>query len=241
MTPELKVVFDIVSDLRLEASSYIFSFKLSDTLTRLDRNKDSIKYGIGVSELKHLLDELATQYGVQLDYVEEIELNNNHLDYRWKYGKYDWIYEDVQVGQDIRDFFGKVYINIDRPQIKAINDATDKKYVATLSYEDPCFIITYDDEKYILPALSYGKPYIILNYIMQNRLTDAVITRRKLANRVDKLKNLNDFSLTTDIFESNRQVRILKPFIIIKPESIMIKTSTKLTALELRIIIDACE
>lgn len=240
MTPELKVVFDIVSDLRLEASSYIFSFKLSDILTRLDRNKDSIKYGIGVSELKHLLDELTTQYGVQLDYVEEIELNNNHLDYRWKYGKYDWIYEDVQVGRDIRDFFGKIYINIDRPQIKAINDITEKKYVATLNYEDPHFIVNCNGEKYIIQALEYGAPYTILDYIMKNNLIGKPVSRKKLVEECN-LKQIEGKSLKTDVFKNNSQVKALAPFMDIKAQSIMIASPQKLTQQELKLIIEACK
>lgn len=238
MTPQLKAVFNILSDLRLESGSRIFSFKLSDILKRLDESKESIKYGIGLSEVRDLLDELVTRFNVQLDYVVEVKLDENRVDYKWKYGEYDWVYEDVQVGQDIRGFLGKIYINIDRPQIKAINDATEKKHIATLSYEDPCFIVTCEGKQYTIPGLSYGKPYRILNYIMQNNLTDKAVGRNRLASALEN-KKLKDFSLSTEIFESNAQVKILEPFIKIEPETIIIHSSAKLTALELQAIIDA--
>lgn len=240
MTPQLKAVFDALCDLRLKSGSCIFSFKLSDMLKCLDENKESIKYGIGLSEIRDLLDELAVRFGIQLDYVIELDLDNNRVDYKWKYGKYEWVYEDVQAGQDIRDFFGKIYVKIDRPQIKAINDATEKKYIATLSYEDPCFVVTYNGKHYILPGLSYGKPHTILGYIMENKLTDKVIGRNRLKIEC-KINGLEKLSLTTDVFESNNQVKLLKPFIEIEPQSILVNSSAKLTALELQRIIDACK
>ena len=240
MTPQLRAVFDALCDLRLKSGSYIFSFKLSDILKCLDENKESIKYGIGLSEVRDLLDELAIRFNVQLDYVVELDLDNNRVDYRWKYGEYEWVYEDVQVGQDIRDFLGKVYVKIDRPQIKTIKDATEKKYIATLSYEDPCFIITYNGKHYTLPGLTYGKPYTILGHIMKNKLTDKVVGRNRLKTEC-KISNLEKYSLATDIFESNNQVKILKPFIRIEPQSILINSSAKLTELELQKIINACK
>ena len=112
MSPQLKVVFDLVSKLCRETHRNIFSFKLSEILSRLDDSGDTTKYGIDTKGLQGLLNELAESGFVKLDYVEEVELGDNRVDYRWKYGKDDWIYEEVQAGQDIRNFFGKVYFNI---------------------------------------------------------------------------------------------------------------------------------
>ena len=184
MSPQLKVVFDLVSKLCRETHRNIFSFKLSEILSRLDDSGDTTKYGIDTKGLQGLLNELAESGFVKLDYVEEVELGDNRVDYRWKYGKDDWIYEEVQAGQDIRNFFGKVYFNISQSEIKEVNDVFEKRYIATLSYEDPHFIVNCDNRKYIIPGLEYGAPYTILNYIMQNNLVDKLVTKKMLISKL---------------------------------------------------------
>ena len=82
MSPQLKVVFDLVSNFRRETHRNIFSFKLSEILSRLDDSGDSTKYGIDATMLRELLNELAESGFVRLDYVEEIDLGDNRVDYR---------------------------------------------------------------------------------------------------------------------------------------------------------------
>lgn len=235
MTPQLRAVFDALCDLRLKSGSYIFSFKLSDILKCLDENKESIKYGIGLSEVRDLLDELAIRFNVQLDYVVELDLDNNRVDYRWKYGKYEWVYEDVQVGQDIRDFLGKVYVKIDRPQIKSINDAAEKRIVATLGFKGQSFIVSCGNYRYTLPEMKEGAPLAIVEYIMTKGRVDEPVFREELASECQYFKTIEDTSLK-EIFKRNSQVKILSPFITIKARHIIIRQATKLTARELQVI-----
>lgn len=224
---QLQAVVESVIEQRLSSDVDVFIYDPTLIKNKLKDTGNYQIYGITEENQRGVLDKLAEDGSIGLDYlVEDAEKGQ-----RWKYG-HEWSidhlvrYPDSGNAEDVLLQFFSSFIYLKNNEIRNLKIRYDLPFDAILYFEGARFTVDCDNGKYELPTMKSGKTVNILEYAWKH--AGVMVTRDELNEKLTNGKpgkgSIKSF------FKENKTIKdLLSPFILFTGDGIKIDRTAKIS------------
>lgn len=258
LEPEEKVVFDLIVKQHAQCGRYdgCFVYDVRQCQEELMRSGKASEYGIGYEDHNKIIQKLAEDGIIKADWIVgydpyiSFDDTESYGEFEFKYSgdgkeiqkQHAQFFYDHYAINDVADYEGMYFIQLEPAWIKKVNDANTTEYTCSLVFdsEKGHFVVRCKDEELIIKKLKIDlRPSEILKHAI--RKPQKTITRDDLNKTCDTKLYVGKASLSTQVFCPRSVVNNeLKPFVKLTSDSICVTPTAKLTPLQLEELKKVC-